>query len=394
MMGALRHREHETHRGNGRAAPSAIASGSIPWASPSIGEEEIAAVERTMRRSRISMGGEVEAFEREAAAMVEREHAVAVCNGTAAIELAVRLVGAGPGDEVLVSALSHIATVNAIVMNGATPVFCDVDPQTLNIDAADAAERVTARTRAVMVADYCGMPSDYDALEALVAEHGLEMVLDGAQSLGARHRGRMTCSLGSIATTSFHTAKPLFCGEGGMVFTNDPRVAERARRLRMMGEIPGRKYVHDALSRNLRITDMAAALGRAQIARATEIFDERAFVADHYLQRLAEVPDVVTPEPLAHAAMAWFSMPVLIPGRDHASDALAARNIETRSLYPVPAYRQPIPEFLPFAAERRPAAEDASRRVLNLPLFLGLTEAEVDVVVDALADAIAAPRGL
>ena len=351
-------------------------------------------MERTMRRSRISMGGEVEAFEREAAAMVEREHAVAVCNGTAAVELAVRLVGAGPGDEVLVSALSHIATVNAIVMNGATPVFCDVDPQTLNIDPADAARRITPRTRAVMVADYCGMPSDYDGLEALVADHGLEMVLDGAQSLGARHRGRMTCSLGSIASTSFHTAKPLFCGEGGMVFTNDPEIAERARRLRTMGEIPGRKYVHESLSRNLRITDMAAALGRAQIARAAEIFDERAFVAECYLHRLTGVAGVVTLEPLPHATMAWFSMPVLVTERDRVAAALAARDIETRSLYPVPAYRQPIPEFLPFAAERRTAAESASSRVLNLPLFLGLTETEVDVVVDALADAIAAPRGV
>jgi len=239
------------------------------------------------------------------------------------------------------------------------------------------------------VADYCGTPSDYDALEALVSANGLEMVLDGAQSLGARHRGRPTSAYGRVAATSFHTAKAIFCGEGGMIFTDDPVLAERARRLRTMGEVPGRKYVHESLARNLRITDIAAALGRVQIARAPEIFAERARIAERYIRTLAEVPEVVLPELLPEASPAWFSMPLLIPCRDAVAAGLARRGIETRALYPVPAYRQPIPEFLPFSAERRPMAEDTSGRVLNLPLFLGLTDAEVDTVVGAICVAIA-----
>jgi len=358
-----------------------------------VGEDEIAAVCRVLRSSRVSMGAEVEAFERETAALVGRAHAVAVSNGTAAVELALQVMGVGPGDEVLVSALSHIATVNAIVLNGATPVFCDVEPRTLNLDPADAAARVTDRTRAVLVADYCGLPSDYDALGALAAEHRFEVVLDGAQSLGARFGRRPTLSYGAIAATSFHTAKPLFCGEGGMVFTDDPDLAERARHLRTMGEVPGRKYVHESLSRNLRITDVAAAIGRVQISRAAEVFAARAAVVAHYVRTLGAVPEATMLVVPAGASPAWFSMPVLIPHRDDVAVALARSGIETRSMYTVPAYRQPIPEFLPFAAERRPVAEWASARIINLPLFIGLTVHQVERIVDALAGAIARGPG-
>jgi perosamine synthetase len=360
----------------------------IPWASPSIGEAEIAAVTRTLRERRLSMGREVRAFEEDAAALFGTEHAIAVSNGTVALDLALKLVGVTDGDEVLVSALSYIATTNSILWQRAVPVFCDVDPRTLNIDPEDVARRITARTKALLVSDYCGSPVDYGRLVPLCREHDIELVVDGAQSVGAAFDGRPTCGYGRVATTSFHTAKAVLTGEGGMVFTDDAGLEERCRRMRGQGEIPGRKYVHDTLAWNYRLTELAAAIGRVQLARAGEIQARRAELVERYDRGLERLSDV---ERVGHhegATPGWFSVAILVPERDAVADTLRRLGVETRSLYPMPTYRQPIPEYAPYAAERRPNAERASQAVLNLPLFYEMTDAQVDEVVDALGQAL------
>src|ERR1700704_3464067 len=165
----------------------------IPWAMPYLGDEEIVAVTRALVDRRLSMGAEVRAFEAEAATLANREHGIGVANGTVALDLAMKLSGINPGDEVIVSALSYIATTNCIFWQGARPVFCDIDPATLNIDPADIERRITPRTKAILVADYCGSPVDYDRIESICDDHGLLLAVDGAQSLGAYHRGRPTC---------------------------------------------------------------------------------------------------------------------------------------------------------------------------------------------------------
>lgn len=361
----------------------------IPWAEPFLGDEEQEAVMRVIGARRLSMGAEVQAFEGEAAALVHRRHGVAVSNGTAAVELALTLMDVGPGDGVLVSALSHIATVNAIVHRGATPVFCDVHRDSLNIDLQDAAGRIDGATRAILLSDYCGSAVDYDAARELADAHRLVTVLDGAQTLCSTYRGAPTCSLTTIAATSFHTAKALFCGEGGMVFTDDEAVADRARRLRQMGEVPGRKYVHEALSRNMRITDVAAAVGRVQLGRADAMRARRAELASWYREALEGMPGVTPVVALPECVPVWFSLPILIPHRDRVAQRMAAEGVETRSLYPVPAYRQPIPEYAPYADELRPNAEWASRHALNLPLYWTMTREQVELVVRVLAEALA-----
>ena len=360
----------------------------IPWAKPYLDDEEIAAVTETLRERRLSMGAGTRCLEAEAADFVEREHAIAVANGTVALDIAMLLLDVGPGDEVIVSALSYIATSNCIVWRGARPVFCDVDQDTLNLDPQDVACRLGPRTKAVLVADYCGSPVDYTALESLCASRGVALVVDGAQSLGAYHRGRPTCSLGTVSTTSFHTAKALLCGEGGMVFCDDAALAERARRLRGQGEIPGRKYVHDTLAHNYRITEMAAAIGAVQLRRRDRVFARRAEIARRYQAALARLPQV---RPTSHrddATPAWFSFAVRVPNRDATARALADLGVETRSLYPLPAYRQPIPEYRPYAGTLCPHAELASSEILNLPLYFEMTDAEIDDVVDCLGAAL------
>jgi perosamine synthetase len=365
----------------------------IPWARPYLGDEEIIAVTRALADRRLSMGAEVRGFEAEAAALVNREHGVAVANGTVALDLAMKLIGVGPGDEVLVSGLSYIATTNCIFWQGARPVFCDVDPGTLNIDAADIERRISSRTKAILVADYCGSPVDYDRIESICDEHGLVLAVDGAQSLGASHRGRPTCSLGAVSTTSFHTAKAMICGEGGMVFCDDDALLERARRLRGQGEVPGRKYVHDTLAWNYRLTEIAGAVGRVQLARADDVLARRAQLAARYTERLRELPEARPTAHLAQATPAWFSYAIRVSDRDAVARTLADLGVETRSLYPIPAYRQPIPEYREYAHTLCPHAELASGEVLNLPMFFEMTMSELDDVVDCLAAAIDSAYG-
>lgn len=360
----------------------------IPWAKPYIGEEEIEVVTATLRAGRLSMGAEVAAFEREVASFAGRRHAVAVSNGTVALDLALEIAGIGAGDEVLVSALSYIATTNSILRAGAVPVFCDVHPDTLNIDPRDAATRVTPRTRGLMAADYCGSSLPHERLEALCDEHGLTMILDGAQSMGTLCAGRPALSYGTIATTSFHTAKAFLCGEGGMVMCDDPELAERCRRLRGQGEAPGRKYVHDVFASNHRITELAAAIGRVQLRRADDVLERRREILARYDAAFA-AHELITPVGhLPGTQPAGFSYAVRVPERDLVAAMLDGMGIETRSLYPLPAYRQPMAEYAPFADEHRPCAEAASAEVLNLPVFFELTDAEIDDVVATLVTAV------
>jgi dTDP-4-amino-4,6-dideoxygalactose transaminase len=360
---------------------------SIPWARPFLAEAEVRAVTELLQARRLSMGREVAAFEEETAARVGRRHGLAVANGSVALDVALKLAGIGHGDEVLVSALSYVATTNAIFWQGARPVFCDVEPTTLNVDAADAERRITPRTRAFLVADYCGYPPDYDAIEALCRRHGLVLVVDGAQALGGALHGVPSLARGIVATTSFHTAKAFLTGEGGMVFCDDDGLDERGRRLRGQGEIPGRKYVHDTLAYNYRLTDLAAAIGRAQIARMDEVLGRRRALVERYAERLGEA-GVELVEPLDGATISAFSLAMLLPERDRVARQLDAAGIETRSLYPLPAYRQPIPEYAPYAGLCLPNAEAACQRVLNPPLYYELGDADVDRIAGIVTSAV------
>jgi perosamine synthetase len=362
----------------------------IPWAMPYLDDRETDAVVDLLRARRLSMGEQTLRFEEEVAARVGRRHGIAVANGSVALDVAMKLAGVRAGDEVLVSALSYIATVNSVLLQGAIPVFCDVDPATLNIDPAEVQRRVTPRTRALLVADYCGSPVDYARLEPICEAHGVVLLVDGAQSLGTFSEGRPACSRGLVATTSFHTAKAMICGEGGMVFVDDPALAERARRLRGQGEIPGRKYRHDTLASNYRMTDLQAAIGRVQIGRMDDVMARRAALTARYVQRLAGVPGVRIVEHLPGVTPAHFSFAVQVDERDGVAAALLAAGIETRSLYPVPAYRQEIPEYEALDRTPRLRAEQAARTVLNLPMFYEMTAAQVDDVAGHLIAAVGA----
>ncbi|MCB0881082.1 MAG: DegT/DnrJ/EryC1/StrS family aminotransferase [Thermoleophilia bacterium] len=352
----------------------------VPWARPPVGEDEADAAREAIAATRLSMGRSVREFEAALMDYTGRAHAIAVSNGTDALEVAMRLLGVGAGDEVLVSALSYIATVNCIVRTGARPVWCDVDPRTLNIDPAEVARRITPATRALVTADYCGFCIDYAPIERTLAEHGVPLLVDGAQSLGTFHGARSALALGRVSTTSFHSAKIITTGEGGMVFVDDDELAERARRYRGQGEVPARKYVHDTLGFNHRITDFQGAIGVVQARRLPDLCARRRAAADSYYRLLEQVEGVTLLDPLPGTTPAWFSLPILVDDRDRLAHELRMEGIETRSLYPIPTYRQAIPEY-GHPPQPLPGAEETSARVLNLPLFAQITDDDIQRVV-------------
>jgi perosamine synthetase len=363
----------------------------IPWAAPDIGEDEIREVVATLRSGRITMGPTTRRFEDGVARILGVEHAVATTSGTVALQIAFAAMGVGPGDEVVVPAFTYVATVNAIVHAGGTPVMVDVEPVTLNLDPAEVRASVTDRTRAVVAIDYGGCAADYDALVPLARERGIALLQDAAHSLGGRHRDRQPGAFGAGATLSFHAAKLVTTGEGGMLVTNDAELAERARTLRNQGEPSGAKYTFTVIGHNARLSDLQAAVGLAQLPKLPRLLARRREVAGWYRARLDDVSGVtLLPEP-PHVKHGYFLFSVLCRDtavRDRAEARLAAAGIETRICWPRPVYRQPAYASGPGPRRPCPVAESAASRVLSLPIHPAMRAEDVERVVAVLRAAV------
>jgi perosamine synthetase len=363
----------------------------IPWARPCVGQAELDEVVAAMKSGWLTSGPRVERFEQEMARRADRKFGVAVNNGTSALDLAIRVAGVQPGDEVIVPALSYLATASVLVIQGAKPVFVDVDPRNLGLDPALVAQRITPRTRAILCTDHGGNPCDFARLGALAYKHGIPLILDGAQSVGSTLHGRPTLSYGFVSTTSFHAAKTMTTVEGGMLFTDDAQVARRLRIMRSQGEDPQRKYYHVELGLNFRMTELAAAIGLAQLTKLDAFLADRRQLAQRYSTEFA--PMGLTPPPgIAHAHDSHFLYTLVVPRRDEVAARLKERGIETRSCYPLPLYEQPIFQHLPH--DPCPVTERVAAGILNPPMFYGLTAAQQRRVAEELRVALgAAGRG-
>ena len=367
----------------------------IRWAAPDLGDDEIREVLATLRSGWISMGPRTQAFEEGVARMLGVAHAVATTSGTIALDLALGAMGIGPGDEVIVPAFTYVATVNAVTHVGATPVMVDVEPITLNLDAAAARAAIGPRTRAMIAIDYGGCAADYDALAALAAERNVLLLQDAAHSFGGDYRGRPPGTIGVGATLSFHVAKLITTGEGGMFVTDDASLAERARTLRNQGEPPGAKYEFTMIGNNHRMTDLHAAIGLAQLPKIPRLLAGRRAAARWYREALADVPRIaLLPEP-SHVGHAYFLFSILCAdeeARDHAAAELAAAGIETRICWPRPVYRQPAYSKHPGPRTPCPVAEDAARRILSLPIHAALERDEVARIATVIRGALDGAR--
>lgn len=350
----------------------------IPLSRPVIGDEEVAAVSRVLRSGQLAQGPEVMNFEEEFAAYVEpggRIEAVAVGNGTAALQVALMAHGIGPGDEVVVPAFTFIASANAVRAVGARPVFADVDPATFNLDLGSTEAVLTPRTAAVMAVHLYGQPADLDAIGALCERHGLALIEDAAQAHGARWRGRSVGSIG-VGCFSFYPTKNMTTGEGGMVTTGDAALAARMRLARNHGM--SRQYEYVDIGFNLRMTDIAAAIGRVQLKHLDGWNTERRRNAE-WLN--AHLTGVAVPAVHPQATHVYHQYTVRSPERDALVERCRRAEIGCGIYYP-----QPLHRTTPYVQNvDLPVSEELARTVLSLPVRPGLTAEDLESIAAVLA---------
>ncbi|HEY4428160.1 MAG TPA: DegT/DnrJ/EryC1/StrS family aminotransferase [Solirubrobacteraceae bacterium] len=371
-----------------------MADAVIPLARPVLGEAEERAVIEVLRSGQLSLGPRVAEFERRFAERVGAEHACAVSSGTAGLHLALRAAGVGPGDEVVTSPFSFVASANAALYEGARPVFADVDPVTHNLDPAAAAAAVGERTRALLPVHIFGYPADMPAFERLAARHGISIVEDACEALGAVHAdGTPVGGRGNPAVFGFYANKQLTTGEGGMVTLGDGAIKLRLDSERNQGRAPDMGWLdHDRLGFNYRLSDLACALGIAQLERLGEMLAARARVAERYREALSGIEGLQLP--CADAGgdrRGWFVFVVQLPAgadRDGVVHALAARGIQSKPYLPAIHLMSFYRERFGHRDGEFPVCEQVAARSLALPFFPGLGEDGVARVAGALREAL------
>ena len=300
-----------------------------------------------------------------------------------ALHLALVTLGIGPGDEVIVPTLTYIAAVNAIAYTGATPVFVDSRQDTWQMDPDEVRRKISSRTKAIMVVHLYGQPCDMDALQKIAKEHELFLVEDSAEAFGARYHQRSTGTFGHFGAFSFYGNKTITTGEGGMVVTSDPELAERARLFRGQGLAANREYWHEVIGYNYRMTNICAAIGLAQLERAGEFLSRKRELAKMYQQQLAGLPVEVHRE-APNTTHSWWMISILTADpadRDPLRAYLREQGIETRPLFS-PAHTMPMYEQ---SGSNYPVAEDLSRRGINLPSWPGLTDEQLKIITSAVS---------
>jgi perosamine synthetase len=375
----------------------------LPYGRPAIDENDIAAVGAVMRTGWLTTGPKVAEFEAAFAAAIGGGEAVAVANGTAALHCAAHAAGIGPGDEVIVPALTFAASANCVRYLGGTVVFADVRADTLNVDPAQVASLVTPRTKAVIAVDYAGQPADLDPLLELCRARNLILIEDASHALRATYRSQAVGSIADFTTFSLHPVKLMTTGEGGMVTTRITAAAMRMRAFRNhgisadhreRGELGSWQYDIADLGFNYRLSDMQCALGLSQLRNVDRWLERRRDIAARYDAALASIPAIARPVVLADREPAWhlyvvrLDLDALSVGREQVFRAMRAENIGVNVHYiPVPwlGYYQ----RLGYGKGRWPVAEEAYGRILTLPLFPEMTDRDVSDVVRALEKVVA-----
>jgi dTDP-4-amino-4,6-dideoxygalactose transaminase len=362
----------------------------VPLARPDLGEREDELVRQVLRSGRLSLGPMLERFEQEFATWLGVDGAVAVSSGTAALHLAVRGLEWGAGDEVVTSPFSFVASANSLLYEDVTPVFCDIDPVTLNMSPQAAEAACGSRTVGLLPIHIFGYPADMESLEALARERGLRIVEDACEALGARDAGGIKVGArGNAAAYGFYANKQLVTGEGGMLVSADVALLDRARSERNQGRGDDMDWLaHDRLGFNYRLSDVAAAIGVAQIERVDRLLAERERVAALYAERLDRIEGLELPCPdRGQERRSWFVYVVQLPDgtdRDGVIRALAGQGIASKAYLPCihlqPFYR----ERFGFRGGEFPVAERVSARSLALPFFTAMTEEHVERVCEAL----------
>ncbi|TVQ64271.1 MAG: DegT/DnrJ/EryC1/StrS family aminotransferase [Phycisphaerales bacterium] len=378
-------------------------SSDIPLSQPDITETEIEHVVRVLRSGRLSIGPMREEFESLVARRTGRQFGVSCSSGTAGLHMALLALGVGPGDEVVTTPFSFIASANCILYVNATPVFVDIDPRSLNMDPELVEQAITPRTKAIVAVETFGNPQHMDAYRAIAARHEIPLIEDCCEGLGGAWRGRPVGAFGRVGVFGFYPNKQITTGEGGMIVTDDDRLAETCRSLRNQGRAestmtpaPGSSPAagawlrHERLGYNYRLSEVNAALGVAQMQRLDEIIKRRDEVAQRYMMRLMDHTDVILPTMHTDTVMSWFVFVVRLAHeytqeeRDRIIDGMRRHDVGASDYFPCihlqPFYR----ERFGFRPGMFPIAESVSQRTIALPFYNALTERDQDMAVQTL----------
>jgi perosamine synthetase len=374
-------------------------SNALPLSRPDITEAEIRAVVETLRSGRLSLGPRLEAFERLVAQRVQRQYGIGVNSGTSGLHLALAALGVGPGDEVITPAFSFVASANCVLHAGATPVFVDCDPRTLNVSARAVEKAITEKTKAIVGVEVFGNPAGMAELAALAGRYEIPLVEDCSEALGSRVRDEPVGGFGRLSVFGFYPNKQITTGEGGMIVTDDLRLADLCRSMRNQGRSSevkeagqglGSWLMHERLGYNYRLSELNAALGVAQMRRIDQLIEARQRVAASYTRRLMGNTDLMLPTVEPDTFMSWFVYVVRLSDRfteddrDSIIEGLRRHEVGASNYFP------PIP-MLPYFRRKYgygpgdfPVAESVSHRTVALPFFTGITDREVDLVCQTL----------
>lgn len=369
----------------------------VPLSGPDITKAEIDAVLGVMESEHLSIGPRVEAFEQEFVKQIGVKHAIAVNSGTSGLHCLVKAMGIGPGDEVITTPYSFVASTNCVMFENATPVFVDIDPRTFNLDLNKVEAAITPRTKAILPVDVFGQPMDMETVNAIAKKHNLLVLEDSCEALGAQYKGIKAGSNCDGAVFAFYPNKQITTAEGGMIVTNNDHIADLCRSYRSQGRaITGFWLEHERMGFNYRLSELHAALGEVQMKRLDEILDKRQGVADKYTMRLKDVEGVTIPwiHPDVNR-MSWFVYVIQVaPGidRDKVMNSLKANNVGCRPYF-TPIHVQPyIQKQFGVKAEDYPVSADIGSRSIALPFFNKISDEQIDYVVASLREAMGVAR--
>jgi len=359
----------------------------IQIAKPVLGREELEAVRKVFESGMLAQGEKVKLFEEKFAEYIGVQHAVAVANGTVALDVALKTLGLGSGDEVVTSAFSFIASSNCVLYQGAKPVFADIDRRSFNVDPLDVAEKITAKTRAIIPVHLFGQPADMDGLNEIAKDKGIAVVEDAAQSHGAEYKGRKTGSLGDVGCFSFYATKNMTTCEGGMITTNDSKLARRVRLLRDHGQTE--KYQHIILGYNYRMTEVSAAVGLVQLRKLDRLNKRRNENASLLTKGIEKIAGLTPPHTNHDVRHVFYQYVIRVEEdypmeRNKLAEHLMEEGIGVAVHYPTPVYKQPLYKELGYEKTTCPIAEEACKRVLSLPVHPSVTEEDTRHILDVL----------
>ncbi len=363
----------------------------IPLARPDITEREIQAVVSVLRTPQLSLGPKLQEFEQKIASYAGARYAVAVNSGTSALHLIVRALGLTEGDEVITTPFSFVASSNCLLFERVTPVFADIDPQTLNIDVRQIEPKITEKTKAILAVDVFGHPAEWDELERIARKYNVKLIEDSAEALGAEYKGRKAGSFGDAAVFAFYPNKQITTGEGGVVLTNSEEIAKLCRSLRNQGRGETNEWLqHERLGYNYRLSEINCALGIAQLERLDEILRKRERVAQLYNERLQKIQSVHVPYRAPHVKISWFVYVIRLSDeysqsdRDRVIEGLRGRGIQCGKYFS-PIHLQPFyRELFDYKPGDFPVTESVAARTIALPFYNTLTEEQIDYIVTAL----------